>query len=83
MSLKSRALDAEESDVVEANPIFTRPGEDTLLSRYSIPDHESAPETAYQIVHDEAPVPGSHTDRTADTWEPTTVDNPEIAASNR
>ena len=44
---------------VELNPVFTRPGESTSLPRYTIPEGESLPETAYQIVHDEAMLDGN------------------------
>ena len=44
---------------VELNPVFSRPGEDTELPKFSLPDGESLPETAYQIVHDEAMLDGN------------------------
>ncbi len=59
MSIISRATEADLDDVVALNPMFTRPGEATELSRYSIPATESLPETAYQIVHDEAMLDGN------------------------
>lgn len=46
-------------DVVELNPVFARPGEATELPRFRLPDGESLPETAYQIVHDEAMLDGN------------------------
>jgi glutamate decarboxylase len=49
----------ELRDVVDLNPVFARPGESTQLSRFRIPDHESLPETAFQIVHDEAMLDGN------------------------
>ena len=49
----------ELRDVVSLNPLFVRPGESTDVSRYRIPEDESLPETAYQIVHDEAMLDGN------------------------
>src|SRR6476661_494424 len=49
----------ETRDVVGLNPLFFRPGETTEVSRYRIPEDESLPETAYQIVHDEAMLDGN------------------------
>ncbi|GAA4467384.1 glutamate decarboxylase [Phytohabitans houttuyneae] len=48
-----------DSDTVALNPVFVRPGEATELSRFAIPEGESLPETAYQIVHDEAMLDGN------------------------
>src|ERR1700754_472058 len=44
---------------VELNPVFARPGEATQLPRFALPPGESLPETAYQIVHDEAMLDGN------------------------
>jgi len=41
------------------NPVFVRPGEATEFSRFVMPDGPSLPETAYQIVHDEAILDGN------------------------
>ena len=41
------------------NPVFVRPGEATELPKFTIPDDMSLPETAYQIVHDEAMLDGN------------------------
>jgi glutamate decarboxylase len=41
------------------SPVFTRPGEATELPRFRLPKEESLPETAYQIVHDEAMLDGN------------------------
>ncbi|HEY3530729.1 MAG TPA: glutamate decarboxylase [Nocardioides sp.] len=41
------------------NPLFTRPGEATMLDRYAIPAGEMLPETAYQIIHDEVMLDGN------------------------
>ena len=46
-------------DIVELNPLFARPGEATELARLRITEGSSAPETAYQIVHDEAMLDGN------------------------
>ncbi|WP_316670223.1 glutamate decarboxylase [uncultured Propionibacterium sp.] len=43
----------------ELNPLFTRPGESTELPRYALPEGQSLPETAYQVVHDEAMLDGN------------------------
>ncbi|MBT8228346.1 MAG: glutamate decarboxylase [Dactylosporangium sp.] len=47
------------ADKIELSPLFTRPGEATQLPRYSLPEGESLPETAFQIVHDEAMLDGN------------------------
>lgn len=41
------------------NPIFTRPGERTEFPRFTLRKEESLPETAYQIVHDQAMLDGN------------------------
>jgi glutamate decarboxylase len=41
------------------NPVFVRPGEATQFSKFEMPDGPSLPETAYQIVHDEAILDGN------------------------
>lgn len=46
-------------DRSELNPVFARPGEATEYSRTKIPAESSLPETAYQIVHDEAMLDGN------------------------
>jgi len=46
-------------DSVDLNPLFTRPGEAVDLPLFSLPDDEMLPETAYQIVHDEAMLDGN------------------------
>lgn len=50
------------SDVAEnltINPVFARPGEATEFPRFTLPDSMSLPQTAYQIVHDEAMLDGN------------------------
>jgi glutamate decarboxylase len=51
--------ESDVRDVVALNPVFVRPGEATELSRFALPAGESLPETAYQIVHDEAMLDGN------------------------
>ncbi|MGW0037454.1 glutamate decarboxylase [Gordonia sp. NPDC003376] len=46
-----------ESHII--NPVFVRPGEATEFPKFTIPDGLSLPETAYQIVHDEAMLDGN------------------------
>lgn len=43
----------------EINPLFARPGEVTERPRYSLADEGMLPETAYQVVHDEAMLDGN------------------------
>ena len=59
MSGSARGAESEERDVVALNPLFARPGEATELPRNVLPPGESFPETAYQIVHDEAMLDGN------------------------
>ena len=59
MTAPGRGAESEERDVVSLNPLFARPGESTELPRNVLPDDESLPETAYQIVHDEAMLDGN------------------------
>ncbi|GAA4178892.1 glutamate decarboxylase [Gryllotalpicola koreensis] len=46
-------------DSVDLNPLFARPGEAVELPLFSFPGDEMLPETAYQIVHDEAMLDGN------------------------
>ncbi|VEI02319.1 Glutamate decarboxylase [Acidipropionibacterium jensenii] len=48
-----------DQESVALNPVFARPGETTELPRFRLPRQESLPETAYQIVHDEAMLDGN------------------------
>ncbi len=59
MSGSTRGAPSEDRDVVAMNPLFSRPGEATELPRNVLPPGESFPETAYQIVHDEAMLDGN------------------------
>ena len=43
---------ASASDDLAVNPLFARPGEESV-PRWRIPDGEMLPDTAYQIIHDE------------------------------
>ena len=44
---------------IEINPLFSRPGEATQRPRYALADDPMLPETAYQVVHDEAMLDGN------------------------
>jgi len=44
---------------IEINPLFSRPGEATELPRFALADEPMLPETAYQVVHDEAMLDGN------------------------
>ena len=46
-------------DSVEINPLFARPKEAQAFSKFTIPQKSSLPETAYQVVHDEAMLDGN------------------------
>src|SRR6266436_5448412 len=43
----------------EINPLFNRPGEATERPRLALADNAMLPETAYQVVHDEAMLDGN------------------------
>lgn len=45
--------------MLSVNPVFVRPGEATEFSKFTLPAQPSLPETAYQIVHDEAILDGN------------------------
>ena len=51
--------ESERLGDIVLNPLFARPGEATALPRNRLPHGESLPETAYQIVHDEAMLDGN------------------------
>ncbi|WP_370617296.1 glutamate decarboxylase [Mumia sp. Pv 4-285] len=44
---------------VSVNPIFAREGEATSVPRFKMPEYSLLPETAYQIVHDDAMLDGN------------------------
>ncbi|MGO3153765.1 MAG: glutamate decarboxylase [Galactobacter sp.] len=49
----------ETTQDIEIDPVFVRPGESTSFPRHKLPAGESLPETAYQLVHDEAMLDGN------------------------
>jgi glutamate decarboxylase len=55
----SNRLRMHSTEDVDLNPVFVRPGETTHMPRFQLPQGESLPETAYQIVHDEAMLDGN------------------------
>ena len=59
MTRAPRVSKRETAESLDLNPLFSRPGEATQLPRFVLPAHESLPETAYQIVHDEAMLDGN------------------------
>jgi glutamate decarboxylase len=44
---------------LSVNPLFSRPGEDTVALKTRLADGQMMPETAYQIVHDETMLDGN------------------------
>jgi glutamate decarboxylase len=46
-------------DFAEVNPMMARPGEPITAPKTRLPDGELLPETAYQLVHDEAMLDGN------------------------
>jgi glutamate decarboxylase len=44
---------------IEINPLFSRPGEATERPRFALADDPMLPETAYQVVHDQAMLDGN------------------------
>lgn len=59
MARSHRNARHEPETSVELNPLFSRPGESTIFPRFTIPDGESLPGTAYQVVHDEVMLDGN------------------------
>lgn len=56
----SRARQTTNIDpTLSVNPVFVRPGEATEFDKFKLPENPSLPETAYQIVHDEAILDGN------------------------
>ena len=49
----------QERKFVTVNPLFARPGENTVAAKYELSDEQMLPETAYQIVHDETMLDGN------------------------
>jgi len=50
---------AQRRSSIEINPLFSRPGEATERPRFALADDPMLPETAYQVVHDEAMLDGN------------------------
>ncbi|WP_223690972.1 glutamate decarboxylase [Leifsonia poae] len=59
MRADHQGYESAEEEAVALNPVFTRPGEATGFPRFTLPAGESLPETAYQVVHDEAMLDGN------------------------
>lgn len=60
MSERFRTAAQQDAEAVLAiQPVFTRPGESTVLSKFKIPESMMDPDTAYQIVHDSAMLDGN------------------------
>lgn len=53
------AVEQNAAAQFEINPVFTRPGEATSLSKFEMPAGMMDPDTAYQIVHDSAMLDGN------------------------
>lgn len=51
--------DTNLSDTISINEVFTRPGESSEFPKFKMPEGQSLPDTAYQIVHDEAILDGN------------------------
>jgi glutamate decarboxylase len=50
---------AQRRTSIDINPLFSRPGEATERPRFTLADDPMLPETAYQIVHDQAMLDGN------------------------
>jgi glutamate decarboxylase len=46
-------------EFISENPLFSRPGEDTVAQKHHLGAGQMLPETAYQIVHDEVMLDGN------------------------
>lgn len=46
-------------ETIDINPIYARPGEATAAPKFKLPNDPMLPETAYEIVHDEAMMDGN------------------------
>lgn len=57
--MKFRHSASSQRESFELNPVFTRPGEAAQFPTNTLRQEESLPETAYQIVHDEAMLDGN------------------------
>ena len=52
--MQPQQLASSVPDSMTVNPLFARRAEDLSVPRYVLPAESMLPETAYQIVHDEA-----------------------------
>ena len=50
---------ASQSNSLPVNPLFARRGESLTVPRFALPADSMQPETAYQIIHDEAMLDGN------------------------
>ena len=50
---------AQHEPTFDINPLFSRPGESQSLPKYVLADELMLPETAYQVVHDDAMLDGN------------------------
>ena len=50
---------ATSNDSFDINPIFSRSGEAIVRPKFSLPDEQMLPETAYQVIHDEVMLDGN------------------------
>lgn len=53
------ASEMDPEAMISFSPVFTRPGEASELAAFEMPDRMMDPDTAYQIVHDEAMLDGN------------------------
>lgn len=49
----------DHGDEISVNPLFSRVETESKLSKFSLPDFESLPDVAYQVVHDESILDGN------------------------
>jgi glutamate decarboxylase len=54
-----QAIPEFNPEFFDINPLFARPGEDTVAPRYVLGTDPMEPETAYQIIHDEIMLDGN------------------------
>ncbi len=59
MALHGQAGGERAEATVDVRPQFVRPGEEVVVPRFRMPQDSIAPETAYQIVHDELMLDGN------------------------
>jgi glutamate decarboxylase len=50
---------SQSDDTFDINPLFSRPGEAQTRPKFALADDPMLPETAYQVVHDEAMLDGN------------------------